>query len=181
MRPMSCRARRQRRLLLARHKFRARLARLRRQSLQPTEAMIAVRRAEVIAAFQNATGVNEITIKTIDPVRLHMVALDGTRYAEADDHAIVCVDGNDPLPVRYYTTASHGGGLTLKPRSVFIDGAWHSAIDGSVEHDISDLPPGFANRTACLYALPSHAEADGPTIRSGEHNMNRKDDIRPHR
>ena len=91
-----------------------------------------MRRAEVIAAFRKAMGVNEITVKTIDPVRLHLVALDGTRYAETDDHAIVCVDGTDPLPVRYYTTASHGGGLTLKPRCVFLDGAWRSAIDGSV-------------------------------------------------
>lgn len=91
-----------------------------------------MRRAEVIAAFREAMGVNEITVKTIDPVRLHLVALDGTRYAEADDRTIVCVDGTDPVPVRYYTTASHGGGLTLKPRYVFLEGAWRSAIDGSV-------------------------------------------------
>ena len=91
-----------------------------------------MRRAEVIAAFREAMGVNEITVKTIDPVRLHLVALDGTRYAEADDRTIVCVDGTNPVPVRYYTTASHGGGLTLKPRYVFLEGAWRSAIDGSV-------------------------------------------------
>lgn len=80
-------------------------------------------------------GVNEIPIKTIDPYRLHLVALDGSRYAEADDHYIVCIDGSDPLPVRYYTTASHGGGLTLKPMFVFLDGAWRSAIDGSIVSD----------------------------------------------
>ena len=92
-------------------------------------------RSDVIQAFQQAMGVNEITIKTIDPLLLQMVALDGTRYAETDDHYIVNVDGRDPLPVRYYTTASHGGGLTLKPRSVFLDGVWRSAIDGSIERD----------------------------------------------
>ena len=88
-------------------------------------------RAEVIRAFREALGTNEITIKTIDPLRLHMVGLDGTRYAETDDHTIVCVDGSDPIPVRYYTTASHGGGLTLKPRYVFIEGAWYSALNGA--------------------------------------------------
>lgn len=89
-------------------------------------------RLEVLSAFRQALGVNEITIKTIDPVRLHMVALNGSRYAEAEDHSIICVDGSDPIPVRYYTTASHGGGLTLKPKYVFLDGAWRSAINGSV-------------------------------------------------
>lgn len=98
---------------------------------------MALRRAEVIAAFREAMGVNEITVKTIDPIRLHMVALNGARYAEAEDHTIICVDGSDPLPVRYYTTASHGGGLTLKPRYVYLDGVWHSAIDGSVMTDIA--------------------------------------------
>ena len=93
----------------------------------------AMTREEVLRAFRDFKGINEITIKTIDPVRLHLIALDGTRYAERDDHSIVCVDGSEQLPVRYYTTASHGGGLTLKPRWVFLDGAWHSAIDGSIE------------------------------------------------
>lgn len=90
-------------------------------------------REEVLRAFRDFKGTNEITIKTIDPVNLHMVALDGTRYAERDDHSIVCVDGSEQLPVRYYTTASHGGGLTLKPRWVFLNGAWRSAINGTVE------------------------------------------------
>lgn len=89
-------------------------------------------RLEVLGAFRQALGVNEIAIKTIDPVRLQMVALNGARYAEAEDHSIVCVDGSDPIPVRYYTTASHGGGLTLKPKYVYLDGFWRSAINGSV-------------------------------------------------
>ena len=89
-------------------------------------------RSQVLEAFRQAMGVNEITIKTIDPIHLQMVALDGTRYAENEDHTIVCVDGSDPLPVRYYTTASHGGGLTLKPKYVFLDGAWRSALNGSI-------------------------------------------------
>lgn len=93
-------------------------------------------RREVLDAFRSIKGVNEITIKTVDPVKLHLVALDGTRYAELEDHAIVCVDGSEPIPIRYYTTASHGGGLTLKPRSVFLEGAWRSAIDGSVEQNL---------------------------------------------
>ena len=86
----------------------------------------------VLQAFRDFKGVNEITIKTIDPVQLHLIALDGTRYAERDDHFIVCIDGSESLPVCYYTTASHGGGLTLKPRYVFLDGAWRSAVDGSI-------------------------------------------------
>ncbi len=94
-------------------------------------------RLEVLSAFRQALGVNEIAIKTIDPIHLHMVALNGSCYAEADDHTILCVDGTDPLPVRYYTTASHGGGLTLKPRYVYLNGKWRSAIDGST---ISDIP-----------------------------------------
>ena len=77
-------------------------------------------------------GVNEVTIKTIDPVKLHLISLAGTRYADVGNEGIVCIDGNDPIPVRYYTTASHGGGLTLKPRSVYIDGAWRSALDGAI-------------------------------------------------
>ncbi len=93
-------------------------------------------RQEVLSAFRAAKGVNEITIKTIDPVNLQLIALDGTRYTELEDHAIVCVDASEPFPIRYYTTASHGGGLTLKPRSVYLDGEWRSAIDGSVEHDL---------------------------------------------
>ncbi len=93
-------------------------------------------RREVLQAFRAAKGVNEVTIKTIDPVNLTLIALDGTRYIELDDHAIVCADDSEPLPIRYYTTASHGGGLTLKPRSVYLDGAWRSAIDGSIEPDL---------------------------------------------
>ena len=92
-------------------------------------------RADVLRAFRESFGENEITIKTIDPMSLHLVALDGRRYAETEDHSIVRVDGIDPLPVRFYTTASHGGGLTLKPRFVYLDGAWRSAIDGSRETD----------------------------------------------
>ncbi len=95
-------------------------------------------RADVLRAFRESFGENEITIKTIDPVSLHLIALDGHRYAEREDHTIVRVDGCDPLPVRFYTTASHGGGLTLKPRFVYLDGAWRSAIDGSRETDTGD-------------------------------------------
>lgn len=93
-------------------------------------------RLEVLTAFQEAMGVNEITIKTIDSIHLQMVALDGTRYVETNDHTIVCADGSDPIPVHYYTTASHGGGLTLKPKYVYLDGAWRSAIDGSIEQGL---------------------------------------------
>lgn len=93
-------------------------------------------RREVLNIFRKAKGVNEVTIKAIDPVNMQLIALDGTRYVELEDHAIVCVDDSEPLPIRYYTTASHGGGLTLKPRSVFLDGAWRSAIDGSIERNL---------------------------------------------
>lgn len=94
-------------------------------------------RQEVLGAFRAAKGVNEVTIKTIDPINLQLVALDGTRYTELEDHAIVCVDDSEPFPIRYYTTASHGGGLTLKPRSVYLNGEWRSAIDGSVERGLT--------------------------------------------